>query len=41
VKSEGRPQVTGLSFDVDGEELGLFWEINFHVCPREHGLFLR
>ena len=27
-------------FDVDGEELGLSWENNFHVCTREHGLFL-
>ena len=28
-------------FDVDGEELGLSWENNFHVCTGEHGLFLR
>ena len=28
-------------FDVDGEELGLSWENNFHVCAGEHGLFLR
>jgi len=27
-------------FDVDGEELGLSWENNFHVCAGEHGLFL-
>ena len=27
-------------FDVDGEELGLSWENNFHVCTGEHGLFL-
>ncbi len=27
-------------FDVYGEELGLSWENNFHVCAREHGLFL-
>ena len=25
--------------DVDGEELGLSWENNFHVCTGEHGLF--
>ena len=24
-------------FDVDGKELGLSWENNFHVCAREHG----
>ena len=28
-------------FDVDGEELGLSWKNNFHVCTGEHGLFLR
>ena len=27
-------------FDVDGEELRLSWESNFHVCTEEHGLFL-
>jgi len=26
-------------FDVYGEELGLSWENNFHVCAGEHGLF--
>ncbi len=26
-------------FDVDGEELGLSWESNFHVCPGEHDCF--
>lgn len=30
----------GSHADVDGEELGLSWENNFHVCAREHGLFL-
>ena len=29
----------GSLVDVDGEELGLSWENNFHVCAREHGLF--
>ena len=40
VQAEGRPQVHSSHFDVDGEELGLSWESNFHVCTGEHGLFL-
>ena len=35
-----RGQTSGYT-DVDGEELGLSWENNFHVCTGEHGLFLR
>ena len=31
----------GSHVDVDGEELGLSGETNFHVCAGEHGLFLR
>ena len=40
VQAEGRPQVHSSHFDVDGEELRLSWESNFHVCTEEHGLFL-
>ena len=29
----------GSPVDVDGEELGLSQENNFHVCAGEHGLF--
>ena len=41
VQSEGSLRLHGSHVDVDGEELGLSWENNFHVCAGEHGLFLR